>query len=189
MQWENTSISEREKIHAARLAFSNAWHAGETIIDEIAASLGFDRETLRLASWGSSGLGLAKGWLCYAYPNRLKWRNPDAKAKPRFVWIVGKATAPWRMEWVKPDTRTVYVTEGESDTMAFIAAGIEADGTAVCVASPGTSFPREWAPLFQGKRTVLCFDTDPPGRTATVAATLKGHAAEILTWKGTARHV
>jgi len=55
------SDSEREKIHAARLAFSDAWHVGEPIIDEIAASLGFDRETLRVAPWGSFGLGLANG--------------------------------------------------------------------------------------------------------------------------------
>jgi hypothetical protein len=185
------SDTAREKIHTARLAFSDAFWSGDEIVDRIAASLGFDRETLRLASWGSSGLGLANGWLCYAYPNGLKWRNPDPHAKPRFVWLVGKATAPWRMEWVKPETRNVYVTEGESDAMAFIAAGIEDDGTAACVASPGTSFPREWSPLFHGKRTVLCFDTDPPGRTATatVAAMLKGHAAEILTWKGNPLHV
>ncbi len=182
------SAAERETVHAARLAFSDAFHAGEPIVDDIAASLGLDRETLRLASWGSSGLGLADGWLCYAYPQGLKWRNPDPSGKCRFRWIVGKALAPWRMEWVKPDTRTVYVTEGESDTLALIAAGFEADGTAACVASPGTSFPRDWAPLFRGKRVVLCFDTDQPGRTATatVAAILKGHAAEILTWKGTA---
>ena len=185
------SNAERETVHAARLAFSDAFHAGETIIDDIAASLGLDRETLRLASWGSSGLGLADGWLCYAYPQGLKWRNPDPAGKCRFRWIVGKAIAPWRMEWVKPETRTVYVTEGESDTLALIAAGLEADGTAACVASPGTSFPRDWAPLFRGKRVILCFDNDPPGRTATatVAAILKGHASEILTWRGTASHV
>ena len=185
------SDSDREKIHFARLAFSEAWHAGEPIIDEIAASLGYDRETLRWASWGTCGLGLANGWLCYAYPHGLKWRNPDPQAKPRFVWLIGKAAAPWRMDWVKPTTRTVYVTEGESDAIALIAAGIEADANAVAVASPGTSFSREWAELFQGKRVVLCFDTDEPGRTATttVAAILKGHAAEILTWKGTPRHV
>lgn len=185
------SDSDREKIHIARLAFSDAWHAGETIIDDIAASLGFDRETLRWASWGTCGLGLANGWLCYGYPHGLKWRNPDPHAKPRFVWLVGKATAPWRMDWVKTDTLAIYVTEGESDAMALIAAGIEADGTAVAVASPGTSFPREWAALFQGKRVVLCFDTDEPGRTATttVAAILKGHATEILTWKWTPSHV
>lgn len=185
------SDTDREKVHAARLAFSDAFHAGEPIVHDIAASLGLDRETLRLASWGSSGLGLADGWLCYAYPQGLKWRNPNPAAKPRFRWIVGKALAPWRMEWVNSDTRTVYLTEGESDCTALIAAGLEADGTAACVASPGTSFPRNWAPLFRGKRVVLCFDTDHPGRTATatVAAILKGHAAEILTWKGTARHV
>ena len=108
------------------------------------------------------------------------------------MWLTGKATAPWRMEWASnPDVHTVYVTEGESDCLALIAAGVEADGTAACVASPGTSFPRAWAPLFKGKRVVLCFDTDNAGRvaTATVAAILKNHAAEILTWKGTAKHV
>ncbi|MEX1115441.1 MAG: CHC2 zinc finger domain-containing protein [Akkermansiaceae bacterium] len=185
------SAAEREIVHAARLAFSDAFHAGEPIVDDIAESLGLDRETLRLASWGSSGLGLADGWLCYAYPQGLKWRNPDPAGKFRFRWIVGKALAPWRMEWVKPDTETVYITEGESDSCALIAAGLEADGTAACVASPGTSFPREWAPLFRGKRVVLCFDSDPPGRaaTATVAAILKGHASEILTWKGTPSNV
>ena len=184
------SNDERETVHAARLAFSDAFHAGEPIVDDIAASLGLDRETLRLASWGSSGLGLADGWLCYAYPQGLKWRNPDPAAKCRFRWIVGKALAPWRIEWVKPDTRTVYVTEGESDTLALIAAGLEADETATCVASPGTSFSREWAKLFAGKRVILCFDHDDPGRkaTATVAAILKGHASEILAWKETASH-
>jgi DNA primase len=191
------SAADREKSHAARLAFSDAFHSGDPVIDRIAASLGLDRETLRLASWGSSGLGLAAGsygkpvWLCYAYPQGLKWRNPDPSAKPRFEWLAGKALAPWRMEWVKPDIRTVYVTEGESDCMALIAAGLEADEIAACVASPGTSFPREWAKLFTGKHVVLCFDHDEPGRkaTATVAAILKGHAAELLTWKEQARNV
>jgi hypothetical protein len=191
------SAGDMAKVHAARLAFSSAFHDDETIINDIAASLGLSRETLRHAAWGSSGLGLAcpvgsdTPWLCYAYPQGLKWRNPHPKSTPRFRWIVGKAAAPWRMEWVKLDTRTVYVTEGESDCMALIAAGLEADGTAVCVASPGTAFPRGWAPLFRGKRVVLCFDTDGPGRaaTATVAAILKGHAAEILTWKGPTANV
>jgi hypothetical protein len=184
------SNSDREKIRAARLAFSDAFHSGDPIIDRIAASLGFDREALRLAAWGNSGLGLAKGWLCYAYAHGLKWRNPDSEAAPRFVWIVGKAVDPWRMEWVRPETHTIYVTEGESDCIALIAAGLEADTAAACIASPGTSFRKAWAVLFRGKRVVLCFDRDQAGRTATanVAAILKGHAAEILTWKGTIGH-
>jgi hypothetical protein len=186
------SPAEKETVDAARLRFSDAFHSGDPIIERIAESLGLERETLRIAAWGSCGLGLAcpegsdSPWLCYAYPEGLKWRNPDPQAKPRFQWLVGKANAPWRMEWVTPETRTVYLTEGESDCMAMIAAGLETDGTTACVASPGTSFPREWACLFQGKRVVLCFDADDAGRaaTATVAAILKGYASEILTWKG-----
>lgn len=183
------SIAERKTVQTARLAFSNAFWGGDNVVDDIAASLGLDRETLRVAAWGSSGLGLAcprnssKPWLCYAYPEGLKWRNPHPGQKPRFQWLVGKATAPWRMDWAS-GKETVYVTEGESDCLALIAAGMETD-SAACVATPGTSFQREWASLFTGKRVVLCFDSDQAGRaaTATVAAILKGHAREILTWR------
>ncbi len=178
---------DRAQVDAARLAWADAFDGGNPIVDQIAASLGLDRETLRRAAWGTSGLGLANGWLAYAYPQGLKWRNPDPQAKPRFVWLVGRATAPWRMEWAaKREVGTVYLTEGESDCLALIAAGIEADGTAAAVASPGTSFPQAWAAMYTGKRTVLCFDLDPPGQAAAakVAALLAGHAASVSIWKG-----
>lgn len=177
--------SEREKIHAARLAFSDAFDAGD--LDATAAELGIPLPALRECAMGKSGLGVHEGLLSYIYPEGLKVRRA-AGSKPRFLWVVGRATMPWRFDWVNSDTRTVFLTEGESDCMALVASGLEADGTAVCIASPGTSFPREWAPLFRGKRVVLCFDGDSAGRaaTATVAAILKGHADEILTWKGPA---
>jgi hypothetical protein len=183
------SLAERKTVEAARLAFSNAFWGGDNVVDDIAASLGLDRETLRFAAWGSSGLGLAcprnssKPWLCYAYPEGLNWRNPHPGQKPRFQWLVGKATAPWRMDWAS-GKETVYVTEGESDCLALIAAGMETE-SAACVATPGTSFQKKWASLFTGKRVVLCFDSDQAGRaaTATVAAILKGHAREIHTWR------
>lgn len=105
------SDADRRKIYDARLAWSDAFHSGDPIVDRIAESLGFDRETLRVASWGNCGLGLANGWLCYRYPQGLKWRNPDSTAKPRFRWLVGKATCPWRWEWVRPHTRTVYLPQ------------------------------------------------------------------------------
>lgn len=191
------SAVDREKIHAARLAFCNAFWSGEPVIDEIAASLGLTRETLRHAGWGQSGLGLAAGsygkptWLCYCYPSGLKWRNPDPTAKPRFEWLAGKALAPWRAEWIKPEVSTVFLTEGESDCMALIEAGLESDGTAACVASPGTSFAREWVPMFAGRKVVLCFDRDAPGQLAAakVAGMLRGTASEISTWKGPRCHV
>jgi hypothetical protein len=187
------SAAERGEVHAARLAWCDAFDSGDVIVDRIAESLGLDRETLRHAAWGASGLGLAAGkygkptWLCYAYPNGLKWRNPDPLAKPRFLWNVGKPTAPWRMEWaLKHEVRTVYLCEGESDCLALIAAGIESDGTAACVASPGTSFSQAWAAMFTGKQVVLCFDLDQPGQVAAVnvAGMLVGHAASVSIWKG-----
>jgi len=181
------SAGDREKIHTARLAFTDAFHDGNPTVDRIAESLGLSRETLRLASWGESGLGLANGWLCYRYPAGLKWRNPDPQAKTRFQWIVGKATAPWRMGWAsKPEVQTVFLTESESDCMALIEAGLESDGTAACVASPGTNFSQAWAELFAGKRVTICFDPDPPGiaAAAKVAAWLKGTAASVSNWKG-----
>ena len=102
------------------------------------------------------------------------------------MWLCGKALAPWRFEWVRPETRTIYLTEGESDTLALIAAGLEGDGTAVCCASPGTSFSPAWAPMFSGKRVVLCFDSDPPGVTAAakVAGLLAPFAASVSIAKG-----
>jgi hypothetical protein len=144
------SPADKATVAAARLRFSDAFWSGDSIVDRVAESLGLNRETLRVAAWGQSGIGLAcpagskEPWLCYAYPNGLKWRNPDPQMKPRFQSLVGKATSPWRMEWVTADTRTVYQTEGESDCMAMLAAGLEADGSTACLASPGTSFQREW---------------------------------------------
>lgn len=183
---------DRERIHLARLRFSDALHAGDPIVSDIAASLGVPVEALRWAAHGDSGLAIdapsgGRPWLCYAYPHGLKYRNPAPEARPRFRWICGRATEPWRMGWARrPEVQTVFLTEGESDTLALIAAGLEADGTAAAVASPGTSFQAAWAPLFRGKRVVLCFDLDGPGTAAaaTVAAILKGHAREILRWKG-----
>jgi len=181
------SDSDKEKIHAAKLAWSDAFHGGDSIVGFIAEDLGLSRETLRYAGHGSSGLGIANGWLCYAYPQGLKWRNPDPQAKPRFLWLCGKATLPWRWEWARlPDIRTIYVCEGESDCLALIEAGLESDGTGACVASPGTSFSPEWAMLFAGKAVILCFDSDPPGQTAAlkVAAMLAPHATSVSIAKG-----
>ena len=180
------SDTDKAKIRAARLAWSDDFHSGDPIIDQICESLGFTRETLRYASWGECGLGISNGWICYVYPNGLKWRNPDPNGKSRFVWLCGKAQAPWRFEWIRPETQTVYLTEGESDCLALIAAGLEADGDAVCVASPGTSFSPAWAELFAGKRVVLCFDADPPGQAAAlkVAGMLAPFATGVSNWKG-----
>jgi hypothetical protein len=173
-------------IQNARDAFCEAFYSGDKIIDRIVESLGIDRETLGKVAFGMSGLGLASSfhqppWLCYTYPEGLKWRNPDATGNCRFYWPAGSATMPWRAELIRPETTTVYLTEGESDCLALIAAGLEDDGTTVCVASPGTSFQQDWASLFTGKRVILNFDSDDAGQTALhkVAVCLRPYAASL----------
>ena len=175
--------ADREKIHVARLAFSDAFDAGE--IDATAAELGIPPWVFRWAAKGQSGLGWWKGRLAYLYPEGMKLRHP-AGHKPRFQWECGKALAPWRFEWIRPETQTVYLTEGESDTLALIAAGVEADGTGACVASPGTSFPQAWAAMFKGRKVILCFDADAAGQAAAlkVAPMLAPFATGVSNWKG-----
>jgi hypothetical protein len=176
-----------EMNQRARIEWDNRYFGEDPVAFIAMKNLGLPPEAFRLCSHGKSGLGWAKGSICYAYPSGLKWRNPNAGAKPRFVWLTGKATAPWRADWIKPETRTCYITEGESDCIALVAAGLEDDGITVCTAIPGADgFAPKWAQLYRGKRVVMCFDDDPAGRTAvaTVAAALRGYAAEILRWKG-----
>lgn len=182
------SAADREKHHAARLAFSDALDGGT--LDPLARELGIPPWALRWCAMGTSGLGWIDGKLAYLYPEGIKVRNPKGST-PRFLWLAGKATVPWRSEWVRPTTSAVYLTEGESDCLALVGAGLESEPSNACVAIPGAEgFKPEWCATFAGKRVVLCFDLDAKGREATakVAAMLRGHAAEILTWKGALRH-
>ena len=178
---------DHDMIHRARIEWDDRYHAECPVAFIGMQEIGLPSEAFRWCSHGESGLGWAKGSICYRYPEGLKWRNPDPQAKPRFMWLTGRATMPWRGDWIKPETRACYITEGESDCIALVAAGLEDDGVTVCTAIPGADgFAPEWAPLYKGKRVVLCFDDDHAGRAALVkvAAILKGHASEILTWKG-----
>lgn len=176
------SNEEQETIHRSRLRFSDAFDQGK--LDTMARTLGFEPWVLRWVAMGRSGIGLVDGKLAYIYPHGLKVRT---NRHPRFIWKIGKACEPWRFDWVKPETHTVYLTEGESDCMALVATGVEKESGVTCIASPGTSFRQSWGPLFSGKRVILCFDLDDAGRAATqrTAAILKPYTKEVLTWRGT----
>ena len=65
--------------------------------------------------------------------------------------------------------QTVYVTEGETDAIALIDAGIETDPGTIAVAIPSAStFNEEWVQLFRSKDVVLAFDADDAGQGATL---------------------
>jgi hypothetical protein len=66
--------------------------------------------------------------------------------------------------------RWLWLTEGEPDALRLLSVGAEA------VAVPGTAGWRSsWADRFRGRRVVVCFDCDAPGREA--AARVAGDLA------------
>jgi hypothetical protein len=160
----------------------------------VARELGTDLETLRMSTFTSDGVGIEAGCILYLYESGVKRRYPRGH-EPRFKWIYGSARLPWRWHFAaRPEVKTVYVCEGESDALAALAAGLEVlhppSGTeaAAVVACPGTAFLEAWGPLFKGKRAVLLFDNDKAGRDATerTVAILRPFAAEIrvANWEG-----
>jgi len=177
----NLNDDEKEGILATRYMFRRAVRRTPKLVRDIAASTGIPADTLKQAARGDSGLGLVANRLTYVYPTGLKVRNPKGMI-PRFYWQLGRPDAPWRFERIAlRKAETVYLTEGESDALALLAAGVEENSRSAVVASPGTSFPRHWASLFAGKDVVICFDFDAPGQAAAaeVARLLETHARSV----------
>lgn len=174
--------SEKAMIHRARLAFDDAFDAGE--LEPFAQELGVSVGALRYAAAGTDSLGIHNGRLCYVYSTGLKLRGLPGET-PRFRWLCGHAARPWRWPWVKSHTRKIILCEGESDCIGAIACDVEADGQTVAIAAPGTSFPAAWRHLFRGLEVTIVFDTDTAGTKAakTVAGLLNGHAASVKIWK------
>ncbi len=102
----------------------------------------------------------------------------------------GKAQTLWRSSLVVPATRTIYVTEGETDAISLVDAGVENDGVeTVVVALPGAAIIRaDWSALFTGREAILCFDADEAGQQAVekFAVLLGPHAANVskFNWNG-----
>jgi hypothetical protein len=158
----------------------------------VADELGTDLDTLRGLCFTSDAVGIERTGrgrpvIFYLYEHGAKIRHPRGHV-PRFEWTQGKAALPWRWHFAaRPEVATVYVTEGETDAIAAIAAGLEVlhprDGSrpSAVVACPGSSFPAAWGPLFTGKRAVLMFDADKAGRDGAerAAAVIHPYAASV----------
>lgn len=140
----------------------------------IAKELGVSQATIASLVFTTDALGWSKKHQrpLYLYETGVKLRN-HADAKVRFQWLMGRAEKPWRAHFLeRPQVTRVFLTEGESDTIALIDAGLEnlhpkdgETGTTI-MASPGTSFKAEWAKLLTGKDLVLCMDNDKAGNKA-----------------------
>lgn len=175
--------------------------------EEVAAEFGVSEETVRRSTMPSTGaIGLfpqiaINGRRClpnrigYIYPCGVKIRLPwgNESKKYRFAWLYGSASEPWRFTMAakrKLVTRFV-LTEGESDALNCIDDGVEKlypksgeIGTAV-LASPGTSFRSEWAPLMAGRDVLIAFDLDAKGREAAgrVAALISPYSRSVQIYR------
>src|SRR5205085_3987533 len=94
---------------------------------------------------------------------KLRWR---AKCERIIRCAFGKPWL-WRGAYLN-FAQTVYLTEGETDAITLIDAGIETEPRTIAVGMPSAStFNEEWAQLFCGKDVVLAFDADAAGQGAT----------------------
>ncbi|MFY9268988.1 MAG: toprim domain-containing protein [Candidatus Manganitrophaceae bacterium] len=102
----------------------------------------------------------------HAIKGRCLLTKEEAKERgvKRFV-ITDRAEILYNQEILKTNM-TVYLCEGEIDTLTLAQAGYPAVGI------PGTgSFDESWFNLFVGKRVVLCLDPDPAGEKTSAYLT------------------
>ena len=183
---------------AITLAARQRLSESEEMQARIAAEFGVRVETIHRIAVDEGRLGLFSGLsiggrLClpdrigYIYPQGVKIRHPwGPRSQVRFAWATGRATEPWRFtlaSW-RPWVKNYIITEGESDLIALLDAGMEnltLKGDTAIVASPGTSFKEEWAVWFKGLNVSLVFDNDPAGAAAAArtAGLLRPHAAQV----------
>lgn len=155
------------------------------LCERVAQARGWKAETIRNLTCEPS-LGWYQGKLAFIFETGLKfrWRQNGERI---IKWAFGK---PWLWRGSIIDTAaTVYLTEGETDAISLIDAGLESDERTVAVALPSAStFNEEWAKYFAGREVVLAFDADNAGQEATrrVSRFLYPQVASLkqLNWGG-----
>lgn len=126
-------------------------------------------------------------WLIPTYniKNHLSNLRTYVTGKPVFG-TAGLGNQLWRLNHYR-GTGTIFLCEGEWDTLALerlrLAAGIDCTVLGV----PGASqFKQDWLSLFQSRDVVICFDNDAPGengaeRTANMLKPI-AQSIRVLRW-------
>lgn len=133
------------------------------------SGVGFDGE--RVVFPARDGKGALAGIGRYAPNPDRRNGSPKLKADPGSQRQLFPAPESFPMS-----ERMLLLTEGEPDALRAISCGLEA------VAVPGVQgWRRDWAERFHGRRVLVCFDCDEPGRSAVqrVARDLAGVAREV----------
>jgi len=170
-------FTKDERERARRTTCSLLWIP--RIQEEIARGRDWKVETIReLAREGS--LGCWKKGISFLYRTGMKVRWDRAVAR-EIRWVFGGPSSMWREQRVAA-AGTIYVTEGESDAITLIDAGMENDGRTAVVALPSaTTLSPSFVPLFAGKHVILCLDADKAGECATnkFGSMLQGNVASL----------
>jgi len=156
----------------------------------IAEHRGWKEETVfRLALEGS--LGWSVGWpgmhttaLVFVYYGGIKHRwVRDGKRMIR--WYCGGPRTFWR-EAEFFDQKEIFITEGETDAITMINAGIEESRQTLVVALPNAgAVPWNLVEFVRGREVTLSLDNDDAGRAARdkMIALIQPVVSQLKIWK------
>lgn len=152
-------LTEAEKVRCATAA-SRLLNDGDKCA-AVGDVRGWSQETIQsLAEAGD--LGWHSEQLAFVYEAGMKVRDWPGRD---FRWNCGSPSL-WRGHRVE-DPDTVFVTEGETDAISLIDAGVECCGGIVVSIPSSTTTRAEWFQTWIGKKVFLCFDNDDAGASAT----------------------
>jgi hypothetical protein len=158
-----------------RIAHARGWQP-RTIMD--AATDG-------VLGWSEGLAGQHEGALAFLYPTGIKQRW-ERNGERVIRWICGKPASLWRAPVISPETALVYLTEGETDALSLLDAGLEAQPKSTVAAIPSAGVvPWGLADFLAGRHVILCFDLDAAGRAATekVTAAIAHSVASLKAWR------
>ena len=154
-------------------------------VEGLAKRLAVNPETIRkLVVEDALGFEKARGAIAFACQNTdgsiaaLHLRGKKTDGSRWFAWTPEGCTAGlWRLPAVTRADKLIVV-EGETDGIAVLDTGIEAEGFGVVAKTGAGSFPDDALPVFRGKTVFVIPDNDKAGRDGAekTAAKLAGVA-------------
>ncbi len=149
----------------------------------IAKARGWRPETVRGCALDAA-LGWHDGKLAFIYESgmKLRWKENGERI---IRWHFGEPWL-WRGAFLSSNSRVV-LSEGETDAISVIEAGIEAHGTVIVAMPSAGTFKDGWQTNFAGKDVTLALDNDEAGAKATkrVSELLRPVARElrVVNWR------
>ena len=162
------------------------------VLAKLSTDRGISIDVLDAAGLGRESEGIYKDWWSIPYPHRTglwktRYRNPDPKGQPKYRDAPGAKFHLYNPLLLGPGEEEIWFAEGEFDTLALIAQGLNAIGFHGVSNVPeeevdedeGKFKPRKsWMVLFEHTMCITMFDNDDAGRRSgrRLARILKGDA-------------